>query len=102
VGLPWGVLLEGHGWWHLGTGFGAVSFSRRMRAAIDSMGFNWLIRFSQYCYIVWGIWLRHCLNGRQDEFELVWPRILSVPVVVKRDSKQAAAAAGNGHIKKTT
>jgi len=25
VGLPWGILLEGHGWWHLGTGFGAVS-----------------------------------------------------------------------------
>jgi dihydroceramidase len=45
VGLPWGVLLEGHGWWHLGTGFGAVSFPERMRAAIDLMGFNWLIRF---------------------------------------------------------
>ena len=27
VGLPWGILLEGHGWWHLGTGFGAVSFA---------------------------------------------------------------------------
>lgn len=25
IGLPWGILLEGHGWWHLGTGFGAVS-----------------------------------------------------------------------------
>lgn len=23
VGLPWGILLEGHGWWHLGTGMGA-------------------------------------------------------------------------------
>lgn len=28
VGLPWGILLEGHGWWHLGTGFGAVSFAQ--------------------------------------------------------------------------
>jgi dihydroceramidase len=27
IGLPWGILLEGHGWWHLGTGFGAVSFA---------------------------------------------------------------------------
>jgi len=31
VGLPWGILLEGHGWWHLLTGTGAyfyiVSFS---------------------------------------------------------------------------
>ena len=25
VGLPWGVILEGHGWWHLMTGYGAVS-----------------------------------------------------------------------------
>ncbi|KAL1586913.1 hypothetical protein WHR41_04210 [Cladosporium halotolerans] len=73
VGLPWGILLEGHGWWHLGTGAGA------------------------YCYIVWGIWLRHCLNGRQDEFELVWPRLFSVPVVVRR--KEAVVA--NGGIKKT-
>lgn len=23
-GLPWGILLEGHGWWHLMTGYGAV------------------------------------------------------------------------------
>lgn len=23
IGLPWGILLEGHGWWHLMTGFGA-------------------------------------------------------------------------------
>jgi dihydroceramidase len=99
VGLPWGVLLEGHGWWHLGTGFGAVSF---VLPRDRLMGCNSLICSSQYCYIVWGIWLRHCLNGRQDEFELVWPRILSVPVVVKRDSRQAAAAVGNGHIKKTT
>jgi dihydroceramidase len=20
MGLPWGILLEGHGWWHIGTG----------------------------------------------------------------------------------
>lgn len=23
IGLPWGILLEGHGWWHLMTGAGA-------------------------------------------------------------------------------
>ncbi|KAK4957825.1 alkaline ceramidase ydc1, partial [Elasticomyces elasticus] len=38
IGLPWGILLEGHGWWHLMTGLGA------------------------YFYITWGIWLRHCLD----------------------------------------
>jgi hypothetical protein len=41
-----------------------------------------------YCYIVWGIWLRHCLNGQQDEYQLVWPRFFSLPeiVSVKRQS----------------
>ncbi|KAK2731302.1 hypothetical protein FQN57_003457 [Myotisia sp. PD_48] len=51
VGLPWGLFLEGHGWWHLLTGIGA------------------------YMYITWGIWLRHCLNHRQDEYKLHWPRL---------------------------
>jgi len=26
VGLPWGILLEGHGWWHLMTGLGAYYY----------------------------------------------------------------------------
>jgi dihydroceramidase len=26
VGLPWGVLAEGHGWWHLLTGWGAYYY----------------------------------------------------------------------------
>ncbi|KAK2626102.1 hypothetical protein QTJ16_004364 [Diplocarpon rosae] len=58
VGLPWGILLEGHGWWHLMTGVGA------------------------YYYVVWAIWLRHCLNERQDEFVLNWPSIFSIPEVI--------------------
>ncbi|CAK1356230.1 unnamed protein product [Cercospora beticola] len=71
IGLPWGILLEGHGWWHLGTGLGA------------------------YFYIVWGIWLRHCLNGRADEFELSWPSFISLPEIVR--SRQSAM---NGSAKK--
>ncbi|KAL1624416.1 alkaline ceramidase ydc1 [Neofusicoccum ribis] len=59
VGLPWGIVLEGHGWWHLMTGIGA------------------------YFYIVWGIWLRHCLNGKQDEYELIWPSYFHMPLIVK-------------------
>ncbi|KAL8835296.1 MAG: hypothetical protein Q9170_003382 [Blastenia crenularia] len=61
MGLPWGILLEGHGWWHLLTGIGA------------------------YYYLTWGIWLRHCLNGRQKEYLLVWPRILSLPEIVRSE-----------------
>ncbi|KDN60355.1 putative alkaline phytoceramidase [Colletotrichum sublineola] len=59
LGLPWGVLLEGHAWWHLMTGIA-------------------------YYYITWGIWLRRCLEGREDEYKLVWPRLLSsIPLVVR-------------------
>jgi dihydroceramidase len=45
-----------------------------------------------YYYIVWGIWLRHHLNYRQNEYKLVWPNFWTVPDVVKRDS-----SATNGH-----
>lgn len=63
IGLPWGILLEGHGWWHLMTGVGA------------------------YYYIVWAIWLRHCLNNRQDQYVLEWPSLFfSLPSVVKADT----------------
>lgn len=34
-----------------------------------------------YFYIVWGIWLRHCLNGKQDQYELHWPHIWTLPSV---------------------
>ncbi|KAE8870249.1 hypothetical protein PTNB29_00593 [Pyrenophora teres f. teres] len=62
IGMPWGFVLEGHGWWHLMTGTGA------------------------YFYIVWGVWLRHCLNYRQDEYELDWPKYWTMPQVIKRQS----------------
>lgn len=76
VGLPWGILLEGHGWWHLMTGVGA------------------------YFYIAWGIWLRHCLNGRQDEFEMVWPSVwASVPRVERVVSANGTAGHANGSLK---
>lgn len=64
VGLPWGILLEGHGWWHLMTGVGA------------------------YTYIVWGIWLRYCLEGRQEEVELHWPTWFSLPEVRKKGKSE--------------
>ncbi|CZT46357.1 related to alkaline dihydroceramidase Ydc1 [Rhynchosporium secalis] len=61
VGLPWGVLLEGHGWWHIMTGIAA------------------------YFNLTWAVWLRYCMDGRQDEVELEWPSLWgSVPVVMRR------------------
>lgn len=37
-----------------------------------------------YYYITWGIWLRHCLEGHHEQYQLHWPRpLLSVPEVRK-------------------
>lgn len=77
VGMPWGFLLEGHAWWHIFTGYGA------------------------YCYIVWGIHLRHVLNGKQDQYKLVWPRLWRLPEVVRvSDPRQNAnGKVPNGGVK---
>ncbi|KAE8354071.1 ceramidase [Aspergillus coremiiformis] len=64
VGLPWGIFLEGHGWWHLMTGIGA------------------------YLYIIWGIWLRHCLNNRQEEYQLWWPNFWNFPEIIRTTSSK--------------
>ena len=52
-----------------------------------------------YFYIVWGIWLRHCLNYRQDEYKLVWPCLASLPDVIK-DKKPISNGYQNGSAKK--
>lgn len=44
-----------------------------------------------YFYITWGIWLRHCLNGRQDEYDLVWPSFWSLPEIVRTESANGKA-----------
>ncbi|KAL8785621.1 MAG: hypothetical protein Q9213_003275 [Squamulea squamosa] len=46
VGLPWGILLEGHGWWHIFTGI------------------------AQFFNLTWSIWLRYCFDGQQDQMVL--------------------------------
>ncbi|KAF6803769.1 alkaline phytoceramidase [Colletotrichum sojae] len=58
LGLPWGVLLEGHGWWHLLTGIAC------------------------YVNVTFGVWLRYCRDGKREEVVLVWPSVFwSVPTV---------------------
>ncbi|RDL35131.1 uncharacterized protein BP5553_07062 [Venustampulla echinocandica] len=65
IGLPWGMLLEGHGWWHVVSGIAA------------------------YFNLTWAIWLRYCFNGEQDDVELSWPSVFgSVPAVVRREGKK--------------
>lgn len=79
VGLPWGILLEGHGWWHIMTGVGS------------------------YFYIVWAIWLRYCMTQSQDEYALNWPSVaFSLPEVVRREElKPAATTNANGNTRST-
>ncbi|KKA30530.1 hypothetical protein TD95_003362, partial [Thielaviopsis punctulata] len=55
IQLPWGVVLEGHSWWHIFTGLA-------------------------YCEIVWGIWLRRCLQAEENEYEVQWKYIMMVPI----------------------
>ncbi|KAF0322308.1 alkaline phytoceramidase [Colletotrichum asianum] len=58
LGLPWGVLLEGHGWWHLFTGIAC------------------------YINVTYGLWLRYCRDGKKRDVVLVWPSMFgSVPTV---------------------
>jgi dihydroceramidase len=50
-----------------------------------------------YYYIMWGVWLRHHLNYRQDEYELVWPSFwTSVPDVVKIGSSTEGSSTAAG------
>ncbi|RKF82560.1 Alkaline ceramidase 3 [Golovinomyces cichoracearum] len=72
IGLPWGILLEGHGWWHLMTGLGT------------------------YIYIVWGVWLRYYMDNRQRDFGLRWPSIFfSLPEVVTCSHVEGMTVAKN-------
>ena len=39
-----------------------------------------------YLYLVWGIWLRHCLNKRQEEYHLWWPHFWNFPEILRTSS----------------
>ena len=65
IGLPWGILLEGHGWWHLLTGI------------------------AEYYNIVWSMWLRYCLEEKQDEVEMVWlSKWTSMPRLLRKEKRK--------------
>lgn len=83
MGMPWGFLLEGHGLWHLLSGL------------------------SGYYYITYGVYLRHCLEKRQHEFEFIWPsKWTSLPYVARKPvitdkATNGSAVNGAGADKKT-
>jgi dihydroceramidase len=48
-----------------------------------------------YLWLTWGIWLRHCLNGRQDEYTMTWPGLLSLPEIVRNPEANGENKRGN-------
>lgn len=97
VGLPWGILLEGHGWW--------LVFSSPLEL-ISDMNRHVMTGIGSYFYIVWAIWLRLCLNEKQDEYMLNWPSLwFSLPEVVpiatieKKTGRAVSNGQLNGHAK---
>ncbi|KAL2020696.1 hypothetical protein VTK56DRAFT_8092 [Thermocarpiscus australiensis] len=88
--LPWSVVLEGHGWWHVLTGLGG-KLKPRGATAIPSN----LVDVA-YHMILWRVWLNRCLDGSEKEFMLDWVPLRSVPQVIPRPG-----ALVNGSSKKT-
>ncbi|ODV87548.1 hypothetical protein CANARDRAFT_97527 [[Candida] arabinofermentans NRRL YB-2248] len=62
LGLPFGILTEGHGWWHIFTGFGI------------------------YYFILYNQLLCTWMHDMQDQYELVWFGIFA-EVRLKKDKK---------------
>jgi dihydroceramidase len=92
VGLPWGILLEGHGWWLVNTPVPVSQWLTGSRHVMTGIG--------SYFYIVWAIWLRLCLNDKQDEYMLNWPSLwFSLPEVIPIASveKKTGRKQGNGN-----
>lgn len=74
IGYPYAILLEGHAWWHIGTGYGA------------------------YLLIVASEMLMLAIKEKEDNFELRGPAIL--PYLKRtRPFKGTSRSSINGHIK---
>lgn len=82
VGLPWGIFLEGHGWWYV---YAHINFILTLPQFEPFLTFlrHIMTGIGAYMYIVWGIWLRHCLNNKQDEYHLRWARVWHIPEVIR-------------------
>jgi hypothetical protein len=69
----------------VGGSWVVVSYSQRRLISLLICGRHIMTGIAAYFNLTWAIWLRYCLNGKQDDVELVWPSIFtSIPVVVRR------------------
>jgi dihydroceramidase len=47
-----------------------------------------------YYNLTWGVWLRYCYKGMQDDVEAVWPSFFtSVPMIVRKGTQKRKAVA---------
>jgi dihydroceramidase len=101
--LPWAVILEGHGWWHILTGLGGMfqrCFVSISKFRFPSAPLTAIRHAIAYTFIVWCIWLHRCLDGSEKEFKLEWSSPLKlVPQVVTRTERRASGGE-NGHLDK--
>jgi dihydroceramidase len=78
--LPWGILLEGHGWWW-------VIIIKKLLFEANTVPRHIFTGIAAYLNITYGLWLHYCRNGRQDEVHLVWPSIFgSIPVIERKSN----------------
>lgn len=47
-----------------------------------------LTGYGAYCYIIWGAHLRHILEGNQHKYEMIWPRLYSLPELVRKPESE--------------
>ncbi|KAK4131799.1 aPHC-domain-containing protein [Trichocladium antarcticum] len=66
--LPWSLVLETHGWWHILTGLA-------------------------YHMILWRMWATRCLEGGEQDFMLDWTPLRSIPQVLVQEIESQALAA---------
>jgi dihydroceramidase len=47
-----------------------------------------LTGIAEYYNIVWSTYLRYCFQGRQDEVDLVWPTLWTMPYVERKTQQK--------------
>lgn len=47
-----------------------------------------------------GVYLRHCLNGDQDKFDLIWPSVFTIAVIKRKRPETDGEVVVDGAVEK--
>lgn len=84
IGLPWGIVLEGHGWWYNSPALVMTQDADTTRHIFTAISTRYIL--------VWLTWLRYYQEGRQDDVVLEWPSYYtSLPLVFQKSVKAHSA-----------